>query len=119
MGDDVVAHPFRELLAEAQREREIADTPKARALQCAIAKAVADYEDYLIEHGILWEEDPDDVDGMPRFKATGIVITNDWCGGCDITLKDGALDRVYGNGKNSDPYGRGPPDIPHRPRTVD
>jgi hypothetical protein len=56
---------------------------------------------------------------MPRFKATGIVITNDWCGGCDIMLKDGALDRVYGNGKNSDPYGRGPPDIPHRPRAVD
>jgi hypothetical protein len=37
-------------------------------------------------------------------------------GTIDITLKDGALDRVYGNGTNPDPYGRGPPDIPHEPR---
>jgi hypothetical protein len=56
MSDDVVAHLYRELMAEAQREREIVDTPEAWALQCAIAKAVAAYEDYLIQHGILWEE---------------------------------------------------------------
>ena len=34
--------------------------------------------------------------------------------GVDIRLKDGALDRVYGNGMNPDPDGRGPRDIPHK-----
>jgi hypothetical protein len=37
----------------------------------------------------------------------------------EITLKDGALDRVYGNGLNPDPFGLGPPDIPHKRRTDD
>jgi hypothetical protein len=111
MDDNVVAHPYRELMVEAQREREIADTPEAWALQCAIAKAVSDYMDYLAQHDLLWDDEPDDV--MPRFKATALVITSHFSGSSEILLKDGALERVFGNGTNPDPYGRGPADIPH------
>jgi hypothetical protein len=39
--------------------------------------------------------------------------------GINIHLKDGALDRVYGNGVNPDPEGLGPPDIPHKRRSED
>ena len=35
---DVVSHPYRDLLAEAQHEREVADCPEAQALQIAICK---------------------------------------------------------------------------------
>jgi hypothetical protein len=115
MGDNVVAHPYRELMAEAQREREILDTPEAWALQCAIWKAVSDYEDFLAQHDLLWDED-ESVDVMPRFKATALVITSHFSGGCEIMIKDGAIDRVFSNGTNPDPYGRGPADIPHSDR---
>jgi hypothetical protein len=36
-----------------------------------------------------------------------------------VTLKDGACDRVYGNGRNPCAFGLGPPDIPHKPRDKD
>ena len=47
-------------------------------------------------------------------KVGALVVTKDY-GREYITLKDGALDRVYGNGVNPDPYGAGSPDIPSRP----
>jgi hypothetical protein len=117
MTDDVVSHPYRELMAEAQREREIVDTPEAQALQCAIAKAVSDYEGYLIEHDLLW----DDVNPLietPRFKSTALIITSRFDGACDIKLKDGAIDRVFADGVNPDPDGRGPRDIPRHRRPL-
>ena len=54
-------------------------------------------------------------------KAQALVITLDYgrCTGIEIQLKDGALDRVYGNGVNPDPAGFGPPDIPHKRRNDD
>jgi hypothetical protein len=42
-------------------------------------------------------------------KAQAIVVTLDFGDGCnaiDISLKDGALNRVYGDGVNRDPCGR-------------
>ena len=41
-------------------------------------------------------------------KVGALVVTKDY-GREYITLKDGALDRVYGNGANPDPYGAGSP----------
>jgi hypothetical protein len=54
-------------------------------------------------------------------KAQALMVTVDYgrMNGIDITLKDGALDRVYGNGVNPDPFGFGPTDIPHKRRSDD
>jgi hypothetical protein len=71
---------------------------------------------------LIWEDGvhPDDP-GPARLKAQALVITQDYgqANGIEIFLKDGGLDRVYGNGVNPDPYGCGPCDIPHRLRTDD
>jgi hypothetical protein len=78
--------------------------------------------DRLEREGLIWEfgVDPCDPD-WPRMKAQALVITLDYgrCTGIEIQLKDGALDRVYGNGMNPDPRGFGPPDIPHKRRNDD
>jgi Zn-finger nucleic acid-binding protein len=54
-------------------------------------------------------------------KAQALVIILDYgrCRGIEIQLKDGALDRVYGNGVNPDPAGFGPHDIQHKHRNDD
>jgi hypothetical protein len=107
---------------EAQHEREVAGSPEAQALQNAICEAVNAYSDFLERRGVIWEFGvyPDDPD-WPRLKAEALVITLDYglANGIEIILKDGALDRVYGNGSNPDPFGLGPHDIPHQPRTDD
>ena len=112
--------PHRDLMAEARHEREVADSVEATALQEAILKAVMAYSNFLENHGLIWEfnVNPDDPD-CPRMKAQALVITLDYglCRGVDMALKGGALDRVYGNGLNPDPFGFGPPDIPHKKRS--
>ena len=122
MSDNVVSHPHRDLVAEAKREREIADSAEGQVLQQAICKAVNAYSEFLEREGVIWEigVDPADPD-WPRMKAQALVITLDYgtCRGIEIQLKDGALDRVYGNGLNPDPAGLGPPDIPHKRRNDD
>jgi len=43
-----------------------------------------------------------------RMKAQALVVTLDYGdgnGGVEIVLKDGALDRLFGDGVNPDPYG--------------
>jgi hypothetical protein len=109
-------------MAEASREREIADSREGQALREAIFKAVNAYSEFLESHGLIWEYgvDPDDPN-WPRMKAEALVVTLDYgkCNGIEIRLKDGALDRVYGNGTNTDPSGLGPPDIPHKQRSDD
>jgi hypothetical protein len=118
MSDSVASHPYRELMAEAQHEREVADSPEADALQNAICVAIEAYSDFLERHGLIWGDDSD----WPRLKAQALVITKDYgkgMGGIEISLKDGAIDRVYANGRNPDPDGRGPPDIPHKQRDDD
>ena len=50
------------------------------------------------------------------------MITVDYgkgMGEIKFELKDSPLDRVYANGTNPDPEGRGPPDIPHKQRDDD
>jgi len=118
MSDSVASHPYRELMAEAQHEREVADSPEGAALQDAVAAAAGAYSDFLERNGVIWECSFD----YPRQKARALVISRDYgkdYGTTDITLKDGPLDRVYGNGRNPDPEGRGPPDIPHKRRDGD
>ena len=53
---------------------------------------------------------------IPRGSILAAAYPSAVGGTTDVTLKDGALDRVYGNGQNPDPDGRGPADIPHKPR---
>ena len=119
MSGNVKSHPHRELLEEAAREREVADSPEGQLLQEAITNAVIAYSDFLERNNLIWEGEayPD----FPRLKAQSLVVTLDFGKGegIDITLKDGALDRVYGNGINPDPEGRGPSDILHQWRHED
>ena len=122
ISDNLISHPHRDLMVEANREREVSDSQEAKALQEAIFKAVNAYSEFLDRHGLIWEfgVDPDDPD-WPRLKAQALVVTVDYgrCNGIDITLKDGALDRVRGNGVKPDPEDLGPPDIPHKRRSDD
>lgn len=102
-------YPKRGLVIEAKFEREVADSAEGRALQELICRAVRAYSDFLERHGLIWEfgYDPDDF-SFPRLKAQALVVTLDYGDGndcVDITLKDGALDRTYGDGVNPDPYG--------------
>ena len=104
---NIVKHPHHDLLAEAKREREVAKSPEGQALRDALMDAAGAYWDFLERNHLVYEDD--------RVKATALVVTVTLCG-TDVTLKDGALDRVYGNGQNPDPDGRGPADIPHKLR---
>jgi hypothetical protein len=108
---NVVPHPHRDLMAEAEHERKVADSPEAQALQEEICKAVDAYWQFLEDRGVLGEDE--------RLKATALVVTVDYARGIDIRVQNGALDRVYGNGTNPDPGGLGPPDIPHEMRPGD
>jgi hypothetical protein len=102
-------------MAEAKREREVVDSPEAEALQTTLMDAARAYWDFLDRNGLI---DEVTADGEFRIKATGLVVTVTLDGTVDVTLKDGACDRVYGNGQNPDPCGAGPDDIPHQPRDV-
>jgi hypothetical protein len=87
---------------EAKIERAVADSPEAQRLKGDIFRAVMAYVDFLNELNLIW----DDSD-YPRMKASALVASYDF--GRDVVeiyLKDGALDRVYGNGVNPDPEGR-------------
>jgi hypothetical protein len=117
MNDNVSSHPYRELMAEAQHEWEVTNSPEGDALQTTMCAAIFAYSEFLDRHGLIWDHDYADV---PRLKANALVITLDYVEGLgekiNYGLKDGALDRVYSNGTNPDCYGRGPPDIPHEKR---
>jgi hypothetical protein len=109
MSDNIIPHARRGLAIEAKIERDLVNGPEAEALQDAIAKAVIAYSDFLERNGLIWEYgcDPTDPD-FPRMKAQALVVTRDYGdanGGVEIVLKDGALDRLFGDGVNPDPYG--------------
>jgi hypothetical protein len=93
---------------------------RRRSLQDCIFRAVDAFSKFLDRNGVIREFglNPDDPD-WPRLKVRTLVVTLEYGrspGVIDITLKDGALDRVYGNSVNPDPDGPGPPDIPHKRR---
>jgi hypothetical protein len=116
MRDNVIPHPKRDLMIEAKFQREIADSREADVLHDAIVDTVYAYSDYLEQHGLIWEHDPDDRD-LPRLKATALVVTLEYGDGnncVDITLKDSALDRVYGDGVDPDPDFDADPPLPSR-----
>ena len=104
--------------------------PEAEALQDAIAKAVIAYSDFLERNGLIWEFgcDPTDPD-FPRMKAHALVVTRDYGdanGGVEIVLKDGALDRLFGDGVNQTLTGstlirnvRAPKGLDHLPANYD
>lgn len=108
MSDNVVPHPKRGLMKEANMEREIAGSPEALALQQEVYKAVKAYSDFLERHGLIWEYGCDPDPDFPRMKAQALVVTLDYGdpdGPIDISLEDGGLDRVYGDRINPDPSG--------------
>jgi hypothetical protein len=98
--DNVVNHPASELMNEVQAERAIAETQEANALQMEICKAVAAYYDYLDRQGLIYDGERD------LMRASALHVIYDVLG-CEIILKDGAIDRRYGNGEDPDPEGRG------------
>jgi hypothetical protein len=117
---NVVQHPKRGLMTEAKIQRELINSPEADGLHEAIFKAIRAYVDFLDHHNMIWENGPDPND-LPRLKAKALVVTVDFgedLGTVDIWLKDSALDRVYGDGVNPDPFGRDadPPPPPRSPR---
>ena len=120
MTDSVVLYPHHELMAEAEREREVFDGPESQALLDAVFDAVGAYSEFLERQDLIWGDGPDGPSGFPRMKAQALVVTvNYGCintGQIEVVLKDGASDRVYGNGRNPCALGYGPPDIPHEPR---
>jgi hypothetical protein len=93
--DNVVDHPAACLMAEVQAERTIRDTLEARSLQVEIHKALEAYWEYLDRHGLIYDDERD----LMRASALH-VIYND--AGSEIILKDGAIDRRYGNGEDPD-----------------
>lgn len=106
-------HPHPELLREAVRERDVVDnSAEGHALREAIYHAVNAYSEFLDKHGLIFD------DG--RLKATALVVTRAFGGprpgATEILLQDGAIDRVYANGRNPDPDGLGPPDFTHERR---
>ena len=100
----IVEHPKRNLMLEAMIERELADRHEAEHLQEAIFNAVRAYATFLESHGLIWEDRPEPE--PVRMKAAALVVTLDFSDPftIDISLKDGALDRVYGGGSDPDPY---------------
>jgi hypothetical protein len=70
--NNVVPHPHRDLMAEAEHERKVADSREAQALQQKIYKAVDAYWQFLEDRGVLWEDD--------RLKASALVVTLDHSG---------------------------------------
>ena len=109
----VILHPFNALMREAQREREIVESTESQALLERVFEAVGAYSEFLERQGLIWEDGED----TGRLKASALVITVDYGAGgdpIDVSLKDGALDRVYGKGINPHPFGAGPSDIPRK-----
>jgi hypothetical protein len=98
---------------EAKREREVVESPEGQALLNALTDAVIAYYDFLDDNALI---DEVTADGELRIKASALVLTHSLDGTIEVTLKDGACDRVYGNGQNPDLYNRGPGDISHQPR---
>jgi hypothetical protein len=97
----VVDHPAKVLMAEVKVERDIADTPEAQALQEAIFTAVRAYYDYLDLNGLFYDAERELV------RASALHVICDMCGDVDIMLKDGPIDRRYGDGEDPDPFGTG------------
>lgn len=98
---NVVNHPAAALMTEAKQEREIADSAEAQVLQEAIYTAVRAYSDYLDRHGLFYDVERELV------RASALHVICDMCGDVDVILKDGAINRCYGNGEDPDPFGTG------------
>ena len=110
---NIIKYPHHDLMTEAKREREAAESPEGQALLNALMDAAGAYWDFLDRSDLIFEFNADD---EVRVKASALVVTVTLDGTIDVTLKDGACDRVYGNGQNPDPWNAGPGDIPHQPR---
>ena len=78
----------------------------------ALTDAARAYWDFLDRNALI---DEVTANGEIRIKASALAVTVTF-DEIDVILKDGACDRVYGNGQNPDPCGAGPGDIPHQPR---
>jgi hypothetical protein len=98
---NVVNHPATALMTEVKVERDIADTPEAQALQEAIFTAVRAYCDHLDRHGLFYDAERELV------RASGLHVICNICGDVDMILKDGPVDRRYGDGEDPDPFGTG------------
>ena len=98
---NVVDHPAAALMTEVDAEWAIVTTPEAEALQQAICDAVGAYYEYLDRRGLFYDADRDLV------KGSGLYVIGDMIGDIEIFLKDGPMDRRYGQGKDPDPFGPG------------
>jgi hypothetical protein len=109
---EVAKHPYREAMAEAERELAIKGTPEAKALEAAMVEAVWRYMDYLDQKDLFYKDDPEDPEDIPIEVSTALVIIAHPYLNCDVILKNGPCQRVYGRGTDPDPLGRNPPAPP-------
>ena len=109
---NITRHPNYDLMAEAKRELEVVESRQGQALLDARTDAARAYWDFLDRNALI---DEVTANGEIRIKASALAVTVTF-DEIDVILKDGACDRVYGNGQNPDPCGAGPGDIPHQPR---
>jgi hypothetical protein len=120
--DQVVSHPHRQLMEEAEHERAVTESLEGYALVQALCRAIDAYSQFLDNQNLIWDwNDPETKNsaGGPRVKARALMAIIDYAtgdGSIEIKLQDGPLERVYGNGTNPDYEGLGPPDIPHGQR---
>ena len=54
---NIVKHPHHDLLAEANREREVSESPEAEALLDALMDAARAYWDFLERNHLIYEDD--------------------------------------------------------------
>jgi hypothetical protein len=83
----------RDLLAKAELEREVVDSPQGQALQQAIYRAVSAYSNLLDRHGLIWEFG---FDSDFEMNAEALLIAFDLSNAkMKILLAEGPCDRFY------------------------
>jgi hypothetical protein len=92
-------------MTAAKIERAVTESPEAERLKADIFKAMMAYVDFLrVDRNLIWDDNDCDCDGCPRLNASALVASFDFDRDVlEIYLKDGALDRMYGDGVNPDP----------------
>jgi hypothetical protein len=75
---NIVKHPHHDLLAEANRELEVIESPEAKTRLDTLMDASRAYWDFLERNHLIYEDD--------RIKATALVVTVTLCGTTDVNV---------------------------------
>jgi hypothetical protein len=70
---NIVKHPHHDLLAKANREREVSESPEAEALLDALMDAARAYWDFLERNHLIYENDTN-VEYACRFDGSAADV---------------------------------------------